>query len=51
MKDNTSAIHMQVPVDVATFLLNEKRQMIQSIESRHQVDIVIIPNMHMETPQ
>jgi ribonuclease E len=25
MKDNTGAVHLQVPVDVATFLLNEKR--------------------------
>ena len=50
MKDNTGAIHLQVPVDVATFLLNEKREVIQSIEARHQVDIVVIPNIHLETP-
>ena len=51
MKDNTAAVHTQVPVDVATFLLNEKRQDIQSIELRHKVNILLIPNMHLETPQ
>ncbi|MGE5028120.1 MAG: Rne/Rng family ribonuclease, partial [Betaproteobacteria bacterium] len=50
MKENTGAIHVQVPVDVATFLLNEKRSDIYAIESRFQVNIVLIPNMHLETP-
>ncbi len=50
MKDNTAAVHVQVPVDVATFLLNEKRADIQAIELRHKVSILLIPNMHMETP-
>ena len=51
MKDNTAAVHTQVPVDVATFLLNEKRQDIQAIELRHKVNILLIPNIHLETPQ
>ena len=51
MKDNTAAVHTQVPVDVATFLLNEKRQDIQAIELRHKVSILLIPNIHLETPQ
>ena len=51
MKDNTAAIHAQVPVDVATFLLNEKRHDIQTIELRHQSRILLIPNVHLETPQ
>ena len=51
MKDNTAAVHAQVPVDVATFLLNEKRKDIQAIESRHQSRILLIPNIHLETPQ
>ncbi|MEY4591456.1 MAG: hypothetical protein RIR18_351, partial [Pseudomonadota bacterium] len=50
MKDNTAAVHVQVPVDVATFLLNEKRQDIQAIELRHKVTILLIPNTHLETP-
>ena len=51
MKDNTAAVHSQVPVDVATFLLNEKRADVQAIELRHKVTILIIPNIHLETPQ
>jgi ribonuclease E len=50
MKENTGAVHVQVPVDVATFLLNEKRPDIQAIELRHKVTILIIPNIHLETP-
>ncbi|BCB26383.1 hypothetical protein SKTS_12690 [Sulfurimicrobium lacus] len=50
MKENSSAIHAQVPVDVATFLLNEKRADIYGIESRHKVSVVLIPNVHLETP-
>ena len=50
MKENTGAVHCQVPVDVATFLLNEKRVDIAHIELRHKVNLVIIPNRHLETP-
>ncbi|HEV2609534.1 MAG TPA: ribonuclease E/G, partial [Noviherbaspirillum sp.] len=38
------------PVDVAAFLLNEKRGEILKIETRHRVTIVMIPNKHLETP-
>lgn len=50
MKDNTASVHAQVPVDVATFLLNEKRVDLQLIEARHRVSVVLIPNVHLETP-
>jgi ribonuclease E len=50
MKENSAAIHVQVPVDVATFLLNEKRADIHRIESRLKVDVTLIPNPHLETP-
>jgi ribonuclease E len=50
MKDNTASVHAQVPVDVATFLLNEKRVDLQLIEARHRVQVVLIPNVHLETP-
>lgn len=50
MKENTASIHAQVPVDVATFLLNEKRADIHAVESRMKVGIVLIPNVHLETP-
>jgi ribonuclease E len=50
MKETTGAVHAQVPVDVATFLLNEKRQDIHKIETRFKVDVLLIPNIHLETP-
>ncbi len=50
MKDNTASVNAQVPVDVATFLLNEKRVDLQLIEARHRVSVVLIPNIHIETP-
>ena len=50
MKEGTAALHAQVPVDVATFLLNEKRGDITKIESRLKVSLVLIPNKNLETP-
>jgi ribonuclease E len=50
MKDNTAAVNAQVPVDVATFLLNEKRVDLQLVETRHRVAVMLIPNMHLQTP-
>jgi len=50
MKENSAAVHAQVPVDVATFLLNEKRADIHTIEARLKVNVVLIPNIHLETP-
>ncbi|MBC3874494.1 Rne/Rng family ribonuclease [Undibacterium flavidum] len=50
MKENSAAIHVQVPVDVAAFLLNEKRGEILKIENRHRVTAILIPNKHLETP-
>ena len=50
MKESSAAIHVQVPVDVATFLLNEKRSDIHRIESRLKVAVTLIPNPHLETP-
>ncbi|WP_211462976.1 Rne/Rng family ribonuclease [Collimonas silvisoli] len=50
MKENSAAIHVQAPVDVAAFLLNEKRGEILKIETRHRVGIILIPNKHLETP-
>ncbi len=50
MKENTSALHVQLPVNVATYLLNEKRAEIHDIEARFKMDIILIPNIHIETP-
>ncbi len=51
MKENTRRVTVQIPVDVATFLLNEKRNQITKIEDRHNLHILIVPNEHLETPQ
>jgi len=50
MKDNTAQVVAQVPVDVATFLLNEKRGDVLSIETRFKVNVLLVPNRHLETP-
>ena len=51
MKELTAKVVAQLPVDAATFLLNEKRQSIREIEQRLDVEIIISPNSTMETPQ
>ena len=50
MKENTAAIHTQVPVEVAAFLLNEKRAEVIKIETRFKVNVLMVPNKHLETP-
>ncbi|MEE3609142.1 ribonuclease E [Avibacterium paragallinarum] len=50
IKENTKQVHTIVPVQIASYLLNEKRRAISSIEKRHNVDIVVAPNEAMETP-
>ena len=50
MKDNTAQVVAQVPVDVATFLLNEKRPEIHGIETRFKVNVLLVPNTYLETP-
>jgi ribonuclease E len=50
IKENTTQIEAIVPVDVAAFLLNEKRKTIRITEERHQVEVYIIPDAHMQTP-
>ena len=50
MKDNTAAVHAQVPVEVASFLLNEKRSEIAKIELQQRTNVLLIPNKGLETP-
>jgi ribonuclease E len=49
-KERTGRVITQVPVDVATYLMNEKRDWLNQIESRDKVSLVIVPNPHMQTP-
>jgi len=50
MKESTGQIVAQLPVDVASFLLNEKRSAIGEIEERQGVGVVLVPNRFLETP-
>lgn len=51
MKDMTAKVIVRVPVDAATFLLNEKRQPISEVQHRLDVEILVIPDPTMVTPQ
>ncbi|MFC3121658.1 ribonuclease E [Agaribacter flavus] len=51
IKDNTGQIEAQLPISVATYLLNEKRAAVQSLEKRQKVNLLIIPNPNLETPK
>ncbi|MDH3209409.1 MAG: Rne/Rng family ribonuclease, partial [Burkholderiaceae bacterium] len=50
MKENTAAVHVQVPVEVTSFLLNEKRNEITKIELKQRTTVLLVPNPHLETP-
>lgn len=50
IKESTTSVQAQLPVEVATFLLNEKRNIINAIEKRQSIKIFIIPNPYLETP-
>jgi ribonuclease E len=49
-KERTGRVIAQVPVDVATYLMNEKRDWLNQIEARDKVSLVIVPNPHLQTP-
>ncbi len=51
MKEKTGRVIAQVPVEVATFLVNEKRDAIATLEARHGVTIMVLPNEHFQTPR
>lgn len=50
MKEKTGKVIAKLPVDVTSFLLNEKRSTISEIESRHTVQLIIVPDPNLETP-
>lgn len=50
LKENTRSVQAQLPVEVATYLLNEKRQTILEMEARLQCAVILLPNKHLETP-
>ena len=50
LKDNTASVLCQVPVEVASFLLNEKRAEIAKIEIKQRINVLMVPNKMLETP-
>jgi ribonuclease E len=51
MKEDTNEIRVQVPVDIAAYILNEKRDSIVDIERISKVKVMLIPNFNMESPK
>ena len=51
MKKNTEQIIAHMPIEAATFLLNEKRPVIDQIEKRQNVAIIVLPSKQLETPE
>src|SRR5688572_22236802 len=50
-KDKTASVIAQVPVEVATYLMNEKREWMRTLEDKSSVDLLIVPNPHIQTPE
>src|SRR3546814_15685041 len=50
MKDNTGQVLVQAPVEIANYLLNEKRRALAEIETRHGAPIVIVADDQLHTP-
>lgn len=50
MKEGTAAVRVQVPVEAASYLLNEKRNEISKIELRQRISVLLVPNKTLETP-
>jgi ribonuclease E len=50
LKDNTGTILAKMPIECATYLLNEKRDKIDDLELRRSVKLVVIPDPNLETP-
>lgn len=48
----TSNAHLQIqlPINVATYIMNEKRNLIESLEAHSSVKVTIIPNQHLKSP-
>ena len=49
-KDNTGEIHVFVPADVASYLLNEKRYDIISIEKTNNIKILVVADPYKSRP-
>ncbi|MFZ9034665.1 MAG: Rne/Rng family ribonuclease [Francisellaceae bacterium] len=50
LRDKTNEIRVQLPLDVATYLLNEKREDLSDIETNSNVKVLLIPNANLQSP-
>lgn len=50
MKKGTEKVVAHLPIECATYLLNEKRKPIEQIETRLKISIIILPSRHLDTP-
>lgn len=50
IKEGTAQVIIEIPIEVATYLINEKRQAIVDIERKHHIRIILLPSQHLETP-
>jgi len=49
-KERTAKVIAQLPVEVATYLLNEKRDWVQNLEANHDTQVILVANTALETP-
>lgn len=50
-KDKTAQVVAQVPVEVATYLMNEKREWLRTLEDKGGVELLVVPNQYIQTPE
>ncbi len=50
-KDRTARVIAQVPVEVATYLFNEKREWLRTLEEKSEIELIIVPNENIQTPE
>jgi ribonuclease E len=50
-KDRTARVVVQVPVEVATYVFNEKREWLRTLEDKSEIELLIVPNPHIQTPE
>lgn len=51
LKDKIVEIQVQLPVEMVTYIMNEKREFILGIEKRHNVRVLIIANPYFQMPR
>ncbi len=51
MKAHTGQIQVQLPVELATYILNELREQIFAIEKRQDISLLLLPNPHIQAPE